>query len=199
MTLLQVLLAEYGTKEISGSEHNKTIIQYAKEAGHNWVNDDETPWCSIFIDWGAMKAGVERTKSASARSWLKVGEVITEPILGDIVIFKRGSFSWQGHVGVFINYDDNYINVLGGNQSNQVKISKYNAKKVLGFRRLKLIKHEYNNNKTHRIKFAGWDDYEKKVNELAANGWEIAETLVQWDFAPLTTSEHLVRLKRCDE
>lgn len=137
MTLLQILLAEYGTKEIVGEKHNKTIVQYAKEAGHNWVNDDETAWCSILMDWGAMKAGVERTKSAAARSWLKVGEVITKPEIGDVVIFKRGSSNWQGHVGIFINYDGDYINVLGGNQSNQVKISQYNAKKVLGFRRLK--------------------------------------------------------------
>lgn len=52
------------------------------------------------------------------------------------------------------------------------------------------------NNKTHRIKFKGWDDYDKKVHQLYKNGWEIAETLVQYDFTPISSSEHIVRLKR---
>ena len=138
MGILKVALSQYGVKEIIGSTHNKTIVDYAKESGFKWVNDDETPWCSIFINWVAFKACLERTKSAMARSWLDVGVPVTFPETGDIVVFKRGNSAWQGHVGIYISEAENsQINVLGGNQSNAVKISTYNTKDLLGFRRLR--------------------------------------------------------------
>ena len=43
--LLEIALSQYGQKEIAGEKDNLTIVGYAKEAGHAWVNDDETPWC----------------------------------------------------------------------------------------------------------------------------------------------------------
>lgn len=143
-TLLQIALSQYGQKEIEGESDNQTIVGYAKEAGHNWVNDDETPWCSIFMDWCAMKAGMERTHKANARSWLEVGEDVKEPKTGDIVILKRGNNTWSGHVGIYIAHltiesgrRTGFIYVLGGNQSNQVKISLYDSIQVLGYRRLR--------------------------------------------------------------
>nr|WP_319265328.1 TIGR02594 family protein [uncultured Draconibacterium sp.] len=139
--LVEIALSQYGVKEIAGERNNMTIVNYAHEAGHTWVDDDETAWCSIFVDWAAMKAGLERTHKANARSWLNVGEVPAYPQMGDIVIFRRGNSNWQGHVGIFINIDeDGLINVLGGNQGNQVSIRLYRDKDLLGFRRLKEIK-----------------------------------------------------------
>ncbi len=87
-----------------------------------------------------MKAGLERSKKANARSWLRVGRnVDTEPEPGDIVIFWRDKpESWKGHVGIFLGYSSNLKRVycLGGNQGNQVSLSAYGADTVLGFRRL---------------------------------------------------------------
>jgi uncharacterized protein (TIGR02594 family) len=138
MSILKVALSQYGVKEITGRNHNKTIVDYAKESGFEWVNDDETPWCSIFINWVAFKACLERTKSAVARSWLKVGVPVLSPETGDVVVFKRGNSTWQGHVGIYISEAENsQINVLGGNQSNAVKISSYDKKDLLGYRRLR--------------------------------------------------------------
>jgi len=136
-TLVEIALAEYGAKEILGSQHNMDIVTYAKYSGFDWVNDDETPWCSIFLNYVALKSKMERTKKANARSWLDVGIEVNHPETSDIVIFKRGNSDWQGHVGIFINQEDDFIRVLGGNQGNEVNISTYNAKKVLGFRRLR--------------------------------------------------------------
>lgn len=144
-TLLEIALSQYGQKEIEGSRDNQTIVGYAKEAGHSWVNDDETPWCSIFMDWCAIMAGVERTRKANARSWLEVGEKVDVPQTGDVVVFSRGNNPRSGHVGIYIAHHiiedgkTNFIYVLGGNQSNQVKISLYDGMKVLGFRRLRKV------------------------------------------------------------
>jgi len=41
--LIKIAAAELGEKEISGSGNNPTIVNYGKESGFPWVNDDETP------------------------------------------------------------------------------------------------------------------------------------------------------------
>jgi len=138
--LFKTAIAELGQKEVPGSGNNPAIVGYAREAGFDWVNDDETPWCSIFVNWVAMKAGLVRSKQANARSWLLVGQnADTSPLPGDIVIFRRGSpASWEGHVGIFFgfSYEGTKVYCLGGNQGNQVSISAYPKDTVLGFRRL---------------------------------------------------------------
>jgi hypothetical protein len=54
---------------------------------------------------------------------------------GDIVIFSRGSKSWQGHVGFFVKTAGAMIEVLGGNQSDAVNIQRYAKSRLLGVRR----------------------------------------------------------------
>lgn len=142
MNLVEIALSQYGQSEVKGEMNNPSIVNYSKELGRgfSWINDDETAWCSVFINWVAMKAGLERSNRANARSWLNVGEEIEYPKTGDIVIFKRGNNPKQGHVGIYINKTDKYVRVLGGNQSNRVQISEnYKLSSVIGYRRLKQI------------------------------------------------------------
>ncbi len=132
-------VAELGEKEIRGPEHNPTIVGYAKEAGFEWINDDETPWCSIFINYCAKVCNLQGSNKLNARSWLFIGATIENPEPGDIVVFWRESInSWKGHVGVFFGFSKNGKRVycLGGNQGNQVSISAFPTKTVLGYRRL---------------------------------------------------------------
>ena len=137
--LLNIALREQGVREVKGEVHNPRILQYAKDIGQSWVQDDETAWCSIFINWCALKAGVQRSGKLNARSWLKVGIVIRigDQKPGDVVIFWRGSkFSWKGHVALYIGEDNDYYYVLGGNQGNMVKVAAYAKTRLLGFRRI---------------------------------------------------------------
>ena len=138
--LLKIAVSELGQKEIKGPKHNITIVNYAKEAGFSWINDDETPWCSIFMNWIAKKAGLETSDKLNARSWLLVGQTVDHsPEPGDVAIFWRESReSWKGHVGIFFGFSINGKRVycLGGNQGNQVSVSGYPKDTVLGFRRL---------------------------------------------------------------
>ena len=136
ISLIEIALSQYGEKEISGPVNNRTIVNYAQEAGFKWVNNDETPWCSIFANWVAIIAGLPRSGKADARSWLHVGTEVQDPLMGDIVVFRRGTSAWEGHVAFYINEIDGFINVLGGNQSDQVKISAYSKSNLLGYRRL---------------------------------------------------------------
>ncbi|HEY9084026.1 MAG TPA: TIGR02594 family protein [Vicingaceae bacterium] len=138
--LLSIALSQYGVKEIQGKEHNPTIVGYSKEIGYGGIITDETAWCSIFMNWCALKAGLTRSGKLNARSWLTVGEEVTTPQAGDVVVFWREQpGSWKGHVAIYINHseDNKYIYCLGGNQNNQVCIKAYNASQLLGYRRLK--------------------------------------------------------------
>jgi uncharacterized protein (TIGR02594 family) len=138
-SLIKIAVGELGIKEIPGQEHEKRIVDYAKESGFKSITDDETPWCSIFVNWCCNEAGLQRTHRANARSWLSVGKPVDDPAPGDIVIFWRERpDSWKGHVGIFFGFSKNRSLVfsLGGNQKNTVSIQGYNASTVLGFRRL---------------------------------------------------------------
>ena len=135
--LLEEAFDHYGIEEITGSDHNPDIVGFFDEIGHSWVRDDETAWCSAFINYIAKRTGYERSGQLTARSWLDVGTEIETPERGCIVVLWRGSLSsWKGHVGLYINSDDRYIYILGGNQDNSVCIKRYPKERLLSYRKL---------------------------------------------------------------
>jgi uncharacterized protein (TIGR02594 family) len=138
MKHIELALSQYGVKEIVGKQDNPEVLKYFKNLGFDSSSlKDETAWCSAFANWVARESGLEYSKKLNARSWLNVGKEVIEPKLGDIVVFWRESpDSWKGHVAFYINDDDNYIYVLGGNQSNQVCIKPYAKRRLLTYIRL---------------------------------------------------------------
>jgi uncharacterized protein (TIGR02594 family) len=112
----------------------------------SWPENDEVPWCSAFVNYICWLARMPRSKNLRARSWLIIGKGINldnaEP--GDIIILKRGSgdqpgpevLKAPGHVGFYAGRFGEFIEVLGGNQSDTVKVSRYPTKRLLGVRRL---------------------------------------------------------------
>mgnify|MGYP001155596621 CR=1 FL=1 len=137
--LLALAFKELGVSEVAGPEHEARILQYAQESGFETINDDETPWCSIFINYCCKQLDLELTGKANARSWIHVGRKRNNPQPGDVVVFWRESItSWKGHVAIFLGFSKNGKKVfcLGGNQGNSVSVAAYDAAKVLGFRQL---------------------------------------------------------------
>lgn len=110
---------------------------------------DEIAWCSAFVNGIAWDLRLPRSKSAAARSWLTVGEVIPleHATIGfDVVVLQRGSgaqpgpdiLNAPGHVGFFAGMaEDGRVMVLGGNQSNGVTVAPFERERVLGIRRLR--------------------------------------------------------------
>jgi len=128
----------YGLKEIPGEQNNPIILGMFQDLGFNWVQNDETAWCSLFVNWIAWKTGMERSGKLDARSWLDVGEKILTPELGDLVVFWREDpSSWKGHVGIYSGQDREVIYSLGGNQGNMVKTSPYDQYRLLAYIRLR--------------------------------------------------------------
>ena len=140
LNLIRIALGEYGRTEISGPNANPEVMKYYDEIGHSWVDDDSVSWCAAFANWVAKEGGCEMTGKLDARSFLKIGEEVTKPMLGDVVVFWRGTpDSWKGHVGFYIRDNETAIWVLGGNQGiGQVNITPYTKTRLLGYRRLKL-------------------------------------------------------------
>jgi uncharacterized protein (TIGR02594 family) len=132
----QKALTMYGLKEVVGNQDNEQIIQMFNDLGYNGSElKDETAWCAAFANWVLRELGYLYTGKLNARSFLELPGTVLEPKLGDIVIFWRDSpESWKGHVGFFINQDENFVYCLGGNQGNQLNIKPYDRNRVLGYR-----------------------------------------------------------------
>ena len=124
--------AEIGQKEIKGSKHNPRIIEYHSTTGG--FTDDETPWCASFCNWVMEQSGYEGTGSARALSWKDWGvSAGDEPVYGAIAVIDYGG--GKGHVGFVTGIDgDNITVLLGGNQSDQVKESKFKKSSIVAYR-----------------------------------------------------------------
>ena len=132
---LQLARGEIGVKEITGPEHNPAVIGYFRDAGFPEIDNDETAWCAGFANACLERSGYPGSKSLAARSFLNWGKVVKRPYPGCIAVFSRGDpRGWQGHVGFYVGESGGKINVLGGNQSNQVSIAGQSKARLLGYR-----------------------------------------------------------------
>jgi uncharacterized protein (TIGR02594 family) len=134
-----------GIREVGGAVDNPQIMAMLR-LDMGWPEHDEVPWCSAFANYICWLLRLPRSKNLRARSWLTVGKGITleqaEP--GDIIVLKRGSgdqpgpevIEAPGHVGFYAGRFGEFIEVLGGNQSDTVKVSRYPVKRLLGVRKL---------------------------------------------------------------
>lgn len=118
---LKIAAAEIGQKEVPRSPANPRILMYHATTSLR-ATSDEVPWCSAFVNWCLRQVGVTGTNSAAATSWLHWGQM-TGPSPGAIVIVRR--VTGENHVAFFISESSDYYRLLGGNQGEQVRLSRY--------------------------------------------------------------------------
>lgn len=116
-----------------GDDAHPRILEYLAtctdlEAGE-WERDS-TPWCSAFVNWCLVQAGIAGTDSGWARSWAEWGIAVDPPRPGAIAVWARGRTSpgepvVTGHVGFFVEDLGDSLLVLGGNQSDSVSLKAY--------------------------------------------------------------------------
>ena len=129
---VDIAKAELGTKEIHGAKHNKRVLQYHAVSGG--FSTDEVPWCGSFINFVMLKAGYKGPKApARAKSWLNFGKSSVSPFYGSIAVKSRKG---GGHVCIVLGTDTSgkYLYCLGGNQHDEVNVSKYKKSVFLDFR-----------------------------------------------------------------
>lgn len=141
-TLFSWAFRYYGEREFSGAKSNPVIDTMLRSVG--LPARDSIAWCSAFVNHVATEVGAERTDKGLARSWLGVGTRVLprDVVPGTVVILRRGTSRWQGHVGFVARLDQKRgrVWVLGGNQSNRVCIKSYPISRVLDYRQLGFAK-----------------------------------------------------------
>lgn len=161
VTAYQIAHNFIGVKEVQGAVHNPLVVaMHQVGTGLPWVKDDETPWCSSFVNFICFCLGIHRSKSPRARSWLNIGtrvEIKDATVGWDIVILKRGSgeqpgpevLNAPGHVGFFAGFNQGKVYLLAGNQDDQVSIKAFPMNQILGIRRLsnQPVQCQYGNNR----------------------------------------------------
>ncbi len=126
-----------GTQEDPGKGSNEAILGWANDLGVDSYNDDEIPWCGLFV---AHCIGSQMPDEAlprnplGARSWEKLGDTVT-PQLGAVMVFwRKNRDDWRGHVGFYWAEDTDAYHILGGNQSNSVSITRIAKNRLLNAR-----------------------------------------------------------------
>lgn len=132
---MAVARRELGTAEVLGPGNNPRIVEYHR-ATQLGASDDSVAWCSAFVNWVMQEVGLEGTNSPAARSWMRWGDPLLDPVPGCIAVFWRGSRDgWQGHVGFYVrDLDGDNVEVLGGNQSDKVCVAPQSKARLLGYR-----------------------------------------------------------------
>jgi uncharacterized protein (TIGR02594 family) len=121
--------SQLGQKEMNPGD-NPVIISYHATAGG--FKNDETPWCSSFVNWSMTQSSIKGTNSARALSWKGWGQTLNDPAYGSIAVIDYGG--GRGHVGFVAGMNSaGKIVLLGGNQSDMVKYSAFSATSISRF------------------------------------------------------------------
>ncbi len=126
-----------GVQERPGRDSNQTILDWAEDLRITAYDDDDIPWCGLFVAHCVGSQMTEEplpTNPLGARQWADFGGEIS-PQMGAVMVFWRGSpDGWKGHVGFYWAEDDEAYHILGGNQSNSVSITRLAKNRLLSAR-----------------------------------------------------------------
>lgn len=98
------------------------------------VNPARVPWCGYFVATVARQAGKRPPRGfPAARSWTRFSKPVrpSQARRGDVVVVKNRRW----HVGIFHSRKNGKVCLLGGNQSNGVRVSCYPSRRVRAVRR----------------------------------------------------------------
>ena len=123
---MEEMLRRKGLHEDTDHHELKTWL---KSAG-KFVDPAETPWCGDAVETAILRSlpdAIVPADPMAAISWLRFGVELEEPSKGAIMVFWRGDpSSWKGHVGFYAGEDDLHYFILGGNQSNEINVTRLN-------------------------------------------------------------------------
>ena len=124
--------AEEGEREWPGRLTNSARIKQYHQSTSNKRTDDESPWCSSFMNFVMTEDGYIGTNDPMAMSWLKWtgGDVVSIPEPGDIVITREKAAADEEkanpkdktlvskgyHVAFYLGSYPKGIIIFGGNQ-----------------------------------------------------------------------------------
>ena len=119
-------------KSYQGLHEKKHRSRLKRKIG---VDPRGTPWCGAFVGTVVKRSGKKPpTGYNKASTWMRWGKPVrlSSARKGDVVVIRTRVGT---HVAFYAGLKGNRILLLGGNQSDQVKISAYNVKSVRAIRR----------------------------------------------------------------
>lgn len=129
---IEIAFSEMGTREWDPGS-NPEVEKYHRVAGGvNW--SDDIPWCGSFVGYCLKEAGYPLPNYPyRALSWLAYGLKAFVPVYGAIAVKKRRG---GGHVGFVVGASENglYVDILGGNQHDEVNVTRYRTEVFKAFR-----------------------------------------------------------------
>lgn len=135
--MLVAALSLFGVTEIPGKRNNPTILSWAKRLKiEDIYTNDEIAWCGLFMAIVALSAGKTVAPGSWflwALNWRNWGTKVEVAMLGDVLTFTRTGGG--GHVGLYVGEDNTSYHVLGGNQGDQVSITRILKTRCAGIRR----------------------------------------------------------------
>jgi len=134
MPWVQTAYELIGTREVPGRGSNEAITGWAKDLDLLSYDDDDIPWCGLFVAHCiGSQLPEERLPNnpLGARQWETFG-ITASAQLGAIMVFWRESkSSGKGHVGFYWAEDVEAYHILGGNQSDSVSVTRVAKSRLL--------------------------------------------------------------------
>lgn len=125
-------------KEIPGTKDHPVIIEALKLAGiSKSMLHDETAWCAAYAKRIWFKAGIKLERLSKFKAWARdymAFGVASNFKYGCLCVFERNSPGGDSHVTFGVYEDTDFYWCIGGNQGNQVKLSKYPKRDILAIR-----------------------------------------------------------------
>jgi hypothetical protein len=156
-TALQIAIDEMnaGAQEIGGNNQGPFVAKYHR-ISERAAAQKSWSWCAAFTSYCFSEAslelgedmpfvytgGAQNILKQLRRKGLEVDLETDEPQTGDVIVWKRGSKAWQGHVGIVYDYHDGVLWVIEGNRGAfpaPVRVYQYvlsRVDKILGLGRI---------------------------------------------------------------
>lgn len=134
---MQYARAELGDQEV---RDNTKIVGWAKYTIGGWIgtyftNAHTIPWCGLYVATMLKKAGqlIIGDKSLGALNWATWGQKVEvgKASIGTLLVFSRPG---GGHVGFYVGEDATAYYVLGGNESDAVRIERIAKNRCVALR-----------------------------------------------------------------
>lgn len=129
-TLLQQQYEEFEAAQLRSSQMTTRINQLKQHVGNTWyVFSGTTPdgWdCSGLVMWFYSELQIELEHSVTAQ--MHSGEIVDEPMPGDIVAFKHNGSSVGYHNGLYIGNDLFIHSPRVGTRTKLSSVSEYAGK-----------------------------------------------------------------------
>lgn len=123
-----------GTAEINGAANNPKIMEMYRLCHADNISSDSTAWCAAFVGACLRLTGFDNSHSLLASSYRNFGRPLPFPVAGAIIVLTPQSAGASGHVGFYVTEDATTVTLLGGNQSDKVKESKFKKNDIVAVR-----------------------------------------------------------------